>query len=407
MTKPGYKHTELGWIPLTWDVMKLLDCVSNKGDYGINAPAVDYSEELPLYLRITDIDDLGRFIKNDNKCVSSNDSENYFLQKGDIVFARTGSTTGKTYLYNEKDGKLVFAGFLIRFKPITDILLPYYLKLITNSYYYWDWVKIMSSRSGQPGINSIEYGSLKIPLPPLPEQKKISETLSTWDKAIETTENLINAKTKFKNVLMQLLLTGKKRYKEFQNEKWKSINLGQVTELISRRNSKLIDARIYSVTNNHGFVFQSDHFSREVAGEDLTNYKIIKKHEFAYNPARINVGSIAYFKAEIGIISSLYVCFRTTKDLLDEYLSYLLQIETTKFKIRNFGEGGVRVYLWYPLFATIKVSIPNITEQKKIANTLNFLDREIELLNKQLEALKEQKKGLMQKLLTGEIRVKV
>jgi type I restriction enzyme S subunit len=204
---------------------------------------------------------------------------------------------------------------------------------------------------------------------------------------------------------MDQLLTGKKRLKGFK-EKWKGVTLGEVTRMFSRRNKELLNAKVYSVTNTDGFVLQSEHFEREIAGEDLSNYKIIKKNEFAYNPARINVGSIAYFKHQVGIISSLYVCFCTTKEILDYYFEQAIQLDHTKHKIRNYGEGGVRIYLWYDLFSRIKVTIPPIEEQTAIASVLQIADKEIELLIQKLDALKEQKRGLMQKLLTGQKRVK-
>lgn len=205
---------------------------------------------------------------------------------------------------------------------------------------------------------------------------------------------------------MQQLLTGKKRLKGFEGE-WKEVKLKDVTTNFSRRNKDLVDAKVYSVTNKSGFVLQSDHFEGKVAGEDLSNYKIIKKNEFAYNPARVNVGSLAYFEEEIGVISSLYVCFKTTKDVLDYFLLQFLQIDHTKHRIEALGEGGVRVYLWYDLFSKIKIKIPSIEEQTAIAQVLQTADKEISLLKAKAEKLRKQKKGLMQVLLTGKVRIKI
>ena len=111
-------------------------------------------------------------------------------------------------------------------------------------------------------------------------------------------------------------------------------------------------------------------FAHQVAGKDLKNYKIIRKNEFAYNPARINVGSIALFNNEIGIISSLYVCFSTKNNLLDSYLEFLLETHEFKFKIQRYGEGGVRIYLWYYLFKHIKINLPSLNEQVEISRVL-------------------------------------
>ena len=256
------------------------------------------------------------------------------------------------------------------------------------------------------GVSKTNLSKVRIPLPQLPEQKAIAQVLSTADAAIHTTEKLIAQKELRKKWLMQQLLTGKKRLKGFGGE-WKELRLKDVTTNFSRRNKDLIDAKVFSVTNKSGFVLQSDHFEGKVAGDDLSNYKIIKKHEFAYNPARINVGSLAYFDEEIGVISSLYVCFKTTRNILDYFLFQFLKIDHTKHRIESLGEGGVRVYLWYDLFSKIKINLPSIEEQTAIAQVLQAADKEISLLKAKAEKLREQKKGLMQQLLTGKVRLKI
>jgi type I restriction enzyme S subunit len=128
-------------------------------------------------LRITDIDEDGNFSKTGRKCVDNPFANNYLLEKGDLVFARTGATVGKTYLYKEEDGILVFAGFLIKVSPNEKLLDYNFLKFLTETSYYLNWVVLMSQRSGQPGINGTEYGSLNIATPILSEQKIISERL--------------------------------------------------------------------------------------------------------------------------------------------------------------------------------------------------------------------------------------
>ena len=174
-----YKPTLIGVIPNDWKVMSLGDVSIMKGEYGINAAAVNYSTDLPTYLRITDIDEGGNFLSLDKKSVNDESSNKFILENNDLVFARTGATVGKTYLHNKsKDGELVYAGFLIRFRVNEDIILPYFLKSFTTSKPYWDWVSQVSMRSGQPGINSQEYCSLKLPIPPLKEQTKIAQILS-------------------------------------------------------------------------------------------------------------------------------------------------------------------------------------------------------------------------------------
>lgn len=194
-----------------WKEMKLGECVIGKGNYGINAPSTKFSEDLPVYLRITDIDERGKFSRENKTSVDDENYTDYLLEEGDIVFARTGNTTGKTYLYDKRDGELVYAGFLIRFKPDPNILLPKFLKYYTDTHRYWYWVSVMSARSGQPGINSTEYSKLTFKVPPIEEQKKIIDTI---DHVYSDITRLGHLKEKFqhqKKGLMQQLLTGKTR----------------------------------------------------------------------------------------------------------------------------------------------------------------------------------------------------
>jgi type I restriction enzyme S subunit len=194
-----------------WEVKKLGEYLLNKPDYGINAPAVAYSDNLPSYLRITDISEDGRFIPDNRTSVNNPNSDKYYLQKDEIVLARTGASVGKSYLYNPNDGKLVFAGFLIRIKVNTSKLNARFLKGILETKYFWDWVRVTSMRSGQPGINGNEYSQLLISIPSLNEQTAIAQTLSDMDAEIEQLEQKLSKYKFIKQGMMQELLTGKVR----------------------------------------------------------------------------------------------------------------------------------------------------------------------------------------------------
>ncbi|MBD3796033.1 MAG: restriction endonuclease subunit S, partial [Epsilonproteobacteria bacterium] len=216
--KQGYKQTKVGIIPQDWEVVKLGTVLKEKPKYGINAPAVEYSESLPTYLRITDIDSDGYFNPDKKASVNDKDYKNYILKENEIVFTRTGATVGKSYLYNKEDGELVYAGFLIKVAPNTKKLNSVFLKNFTNTHKYWNWIQLMSARSGQPGVNGEEYSIMPIPLPPLKEQEKIAEILTTWDEAITKQTELLEAKELLKKALMQKLLSGEVRFSGFSGE---------------------------------------------------------------------------------------------------------------------------------------------------------------------------------------------
>ena len=189
------------------------------------------------------------------------------------------------------------------------------------------------------------------------------------------------------------------RFPEFQGE-WEKCILGDITENFNLRNKDKIQYPMFSVTNDRGFVPQSEQFEgRDMVGEDIKAYKIIHTNDFAYNPARINVGSIAMYTGEKPcMISSLYVCFKTTKEVNNEWLMQLLKTPKMNYYYNVNGEGGVRVYLFYPNFARIRMSIPKIEEQKKIAKLLNLIDERIATQNKIIDKLQSLIKGIADKL---------
>nr|WP_279323456.1 restriction endonuclease subunit S [Clostridium perfringens] len=206
-----FKKTELGDIPKEWEIMSLGDVSIGKGEYGIGASAVEYIKNKPRYLRITDIGDKCNLLYDDIKGLNDDNFEKYLLKYGDVVFARTGNTTGKAYVYNEKDGELVYAGFLIKFKMNHNIIKAEFFKYIVQSKRYWNWVNVMSIRSGQPGINSTEYSKFLIQIPKLNEQEKIAKIISIIDEQIDDYQSRMAKLEKLKKGLMQNLLTGKLR----------------------------------------------------------------------------------------------------------------------------------------------------------------------------------------------------
>lgn len=186
------------------------------------------------------------------------------------------------------------------------------------------------------------------------------------------------------------------RFPEFSGE-WVTCTLGDITSSFNLRNKDEVPYPMYSVTNNRGFIPQSEQFEdREMIGEDAKAYKIIHKDDFAYNPARINVGSIAkYNGVHPCMISSLYVCFKAGLQVDKDWLMQLLKTSKMNFYYNINGEGGVRVYLFYPNFARIRTSYPaTLTEQKKIAHFLSLLDEHIATQNKIIDKLQSLIKGI-------------
>lgn len=204
-----FKDSPLGRIPKDWEVKKLGECCDGRISYGINSAAITYSFEFPTYLRITDIDESGNLNSYSRVSVKYPESGSYYLNEEDVVFARTGNTTGKSYYHFDYTERLVFAGFLVRARTIKSILLGKYLFYFSKSHNFKKWVKIMSMRSGQPGISGKEYESLKLPLPKLNEQKKIVSIIDKQNEMIQMEKRNLGKLVSQKTGLMQDLLTGK------------------------------------------------------------------------------------------------------------------------------------------------------------------------------------------------------
>jgi type I restriction enzyme S subunit len=265
---------------------------------------------------------------------------------------------------------------------------------------------MMSVRSGQPGINSQDFGKFEFLLPPLPEQKKIAEILSTWDEAINSNERLLQFVKQQKSVYVNKIFMGR----HFAN-----IDDKKAFEKLSRhivektdRNKSDNTSDVLSVSNTKGFVLQSDQFEREIASKDKNNYKIIRKGQFAYNPSRVNVGSIDQLtERDIGIISPMYVVFECKDTINSRYLYHFLKSEYFLRLIPRFTQGSVRDSLSFDGLSNMKIHIPSIYKQVKYSSLLDTFDEKIKVLERKNDYLKMQKQGLMQRLLTGKIRVKL
>lgn len=194
-----------------WEEVRLGDVVDGKPEYGANSPAIEYSNELPRYIRITDINDEGRLFESGRVSVQLSGNEKYTLKSGDFLFARSGATVGKTYLYRESDGWCIFAGYLIRFRPNVLQLLPEFIEQFTNTHRYWYWVRSNLRAGAQPNINAQEYSSLLIPLPLIEEQAQITSLLEICDSEMYGLNEYILRLRKQKKGLMQRLLTGEVR----------------------------------------------------------------------------------------------------------------------------------------------------------------------------------------------------
>ncbi|UCH92209.1 MAG: restriction endonuclease subunit S [Candidatus Aminicenantes bacterium] len=406
----NFNKTKIGLLPPKWKVLKLKDCIFDKPQYGANAPAEDFHINLPRYIRITDINEYGLLKNEDKKSINKEDSEKYILKDDDFLFARSGATVGKTYLYKKTDGIAAYAGYLIKFEINKKKLLPKYLFQYTQYKRYKDWINDTIRAGAQPNINAMEYCNLYLPIPPLPEQQKIVEILSTWDRGIEKTEKLIELKTNRKKGLMRQLLSGKKRFKEFEKETWPKLRLGDFLTFIPRPVIKPQNPYWALGIRSHG----KGTFIKKVEEPEkimMDTLFEVKKNDLIVNITFAWEGAVALVKKsdEGTLVSHRFPTYVFKENIVSpEFFKQVILQKNFVHKLGIISPGGAgrnRV-LSKKDFQRLKIKIPPIEEQQKIASILSAADQEIELIKQQLEKLKEQKKGLMQKLLTGQIRVK-
>jgi type I restriction enzyme S subunit len=199
------------------------------------------------------------------------------------------------------------------------------------------------------------------------------------------------------------------RFPEF-NAELERKRLGKIIYKTDRKNKENLDLPVYSINNTEGFLPQAEQFEGRNShdrGFDISLYKIINKNTFAYNPARINVGSIGYsYELDNILVSSLYVCFKTKETIDDTYLLQFLKTFSFKTSILRFEEGGVRKYLFFDNISKIPILLPSISEQKRIASFRSVTDKRLTQLKEKKALLEIYKKGMMQKIFSQELRFK-
>lgn len=280
--------------------------------------------------------------------------------------------------------------------------------------YYLNYAKKHDIAKMAQGISIIhlyneQLRNLSVALPCIEEQYKIADCLSSIDSNISSINDKIEQLKAHKKSLLQKLFpqNGKTvpeyRFPEFQDSNdWKKKKLGDVTIVVNRRNKSNRSLPIYSISNVDGFVPQSEQFdgldSRN-RGYDISLYKVVGKNTFVYNPARINIGSIGYSGelTEI-LVSSLYVCFKTTEEIDDRFLMCFLNTSHFNQAVESNVEGGIRSYLFYENFSRINIVYPSLEEQNKIASTIMAIDILISNFTNKKKLLEKNKKGLTQQL---------
>jgi type I restriction enzyme, S subunit len=408
--RKGYKKTKIGWIPEEWDVFKVKNIAETTAGGTPSTRISEYwggnilwmsSGELN-YKKVNNVEgritDLG--LKN---------SSTKLLPKHSILIglAGQGKTRG-TVAYNEVE--LCTNQSVAAILPNED---KYYFKYLFYNLdcRYDELRKLSTGDGGRGGLNLHIINSLNIPLPPLSEQKKIAEILSTWDKAISNYELLITNYELRKKALMQKLLTGKVRFKEFVGQEWKEVRLKEVSTIKRGAGSQYLQY----VEDKHDGIqllrindFLNDKPKYVKLTNDIKRF-IVHEGDILIAGTGATAGIIYLITKELDGLAHSYNAPRIMlrKSVTISYIYYFLNSQKIQNQQISLFTGNAQHFLDINAIGNFKIDLPLLNEQRKIASVLTAQDKQIDLLKQQKSTLEQQKKGLMQKLLTGEVRVKV
>ncbi|MGB6188772.1 MAG: restriction endonuclease subunit S [Aeromonas molluscorum] len=351
----------------------------------------------------------------------------FLVRPGDLVMSMTGTMGKRDYGFTVEIPSHAPDSLLnqrvMKFVPKKKTSAGYLLNLLRSEVIL---SRLYSFPGGtkQANLSAKQVQELVAPIPPLPEQRKIANILSTWDKAITTTEQLLANSQQQKKALMQKLLTGKKRLgipdKSYELQKtrygtipkdWEYPAIKDICTQVTQKNTVSADYPVLSCSKYDGFVDSLKYFKKKVYSDDTSGYRLIHRGCFGFPSNHVEEGSIGLQNLyDTGIVSPIYVVFRAkTKKVDNDYLYAVLKTDHYRqiFGAATNASVDRRGSLRWKEFSLIHVPLPPLDEQQKIAAVLSTADKEITALQQKLDALKQEKKALMQQLLTGKRRVKV
>lgn len=326
------------------------------------------------------------------------------LEPGDFLISRsnTADKVGRVGVFRGEIEQCSYPDLMMRFRPNPNLVDPDYLELYLKSEAVVSYIqKHATGTSGSmKKINQATVEGIPVVLPSVREQKNIAAIVGDWYRAIETTERLIAAKEQRHRWLLQQLIDHKGA-----RQHWETLTLGDVIQERSERSS-VRDEYPVLTSSRRGLFLQSEYFSKQVTSEDNTGYKIMRRGDFTFR-SMSDDGRFVFnrlTKYDAGIISPAYGVFYANgvnPEFLVQYLnsSYFAQL------LARETQGGTRKALRFTALASMEVDLPGRADQERIAAILEESRHEIDLLQTQLERLRRQKRGLMQKLLTGQWRV--
>lgn len=398
-------------IPSDWEVKHFEDVADiDKESLNGNTPK-DYEFD---YISLSDVESGDLKIETTKQIFSEAPSRaRRIVKKGDVLMATVRPNLQGFSLIRENVKDLIastgFAVITVN-KCSNEFLYQYLFSAgIARQFYQ------LLVGSNYPAINSSDVRKLKLPLPPLPEQMAIAHILGLMDSAINKNNLLIAQKEWQKKWLMQNLLTKKKRLRGFESKKWKEVSMSNVFERVTRKNWE-VNTNVVTISAQRGFVRQKDFFNKTIASEILDNYFLVERGEFCYNKSYSNGYPWGATKRlndfDKAVVTTLYICFalNTSQKNSGDFFEHYFEANFLDKGLSKIAHEGGRAHGLLNVtpsdFFSLKILIPSHDEQVAIAKVLQNAGKEIQLIKSKTEKMREKKKGLMQQLLTGKIRIK-
>ena len=421
-----------------YSIVKLKDCILNKGTYGANEPSIPYNEGDIRYIRISDIDENGN-LKNDTIKTAKNIDEKYILNDDDFLFARTGSV-GRTFLYKKSMGKSIYAGYLIKYILDTSKIYPEYLSAYCQTSKYWQWVKQQERPAVQSNINAEEYSSLTIPLPPLDKQKEIAnimkdanllkeklekeadKLLSSIDEYLlkELGINLPKKETDLKNRISYTVKLSEIKgnrfdceyhqiyYKKFENAikntKYKTVKLKEKIFI----NSQLEDTSKYEFINyidlsciekEKGIIIDTIFMNKDFPSRARQR---VCKGDLLVSTLSGSMKAIAIVeedKENLIASTGFFVIKETDKDLLKYFLISILRTNLFQELLKREARGAIMSSINCNDFLNIEIPLPPIEIQQKIVNEINERKQKALRLQKEAKEILENAKSKIEEII--------
>lgn len=429
-----YKDSEvqyIGEIPKGWGLIKLKYTTNSNLMYGANESAELEERTFPRYIRITDIDDDGNLRGDTFKSLEPKKAKDFLLNNNDILFARSGATVGKTYIYNSKIGPACFAGYLIKYSPNKKIN-PRYVYYFTKTVGYSDWINLNTIQATIQNVSGEKYKNLIFPFPNISTQNLIVQFLDKKtceiDGLIKEKEKLIELlKEKREAIITEAVTKGLDKNVKMKDsgvewigeipENWRLSKIKYISDInsctLNENTSEDFTFKYVDIgsVNSFGELCELEEMKFEKAPSRAR--RIVKSGDSIISTVRTYLKAITSFgdiEDNSIVCSTGFAVLTPKKEVVSEYLSYLVRNQRFIEQIVKRSTGVSYPAITSKEIGDLEIIIPNIYEQQKISNYLKIKNDEYKVIinniEKQVEKLKEYKKSVISEVVTGKVDVR-